>query len=237
MERAVRSPIRTTRDDGRVGALVVIFPTPGPTVRGTTRNSPAEVKTMTSRRIVSLLGVLAVLSQATPAEAQFARRYAGISGGATYSNLTNYNLANSDWRWGATAGLVVGTVTFDYSFVELAPSWTQQGGSGLRIDYVDIPLLIGGLVPVGDRNIVFRMYGGIALGLKISCNLDACDAVKGSTWSLPVGVSFARVIGSGRFVGVDGRYAIGLSDALDVLRVTSRSWQFRLLFGLPLGGR
>ena len=193
---------------------------------------------MTSHRIAPFVGVLAALFLATPAEAQFARRYAGISGGATYSNLTNYNVANSDWRWGATAGLVLGTVTFDYSFVELAPSWSQQGGSELRIDYVDIPLLIGGLIPVGDRNVIFRMYGGIALGLKVACNLDTiCDSAKGSVWSLPVGVSFAKVIGSGRFVGVDGRYAIGLSDPLDVLRVTGRSWQFRLLFGLPVGGR
>ena len=193
---------------------------------------------MTSYRIASLFGVVAMLSYVAPAEAQFARRYAGVSGGGTYSNLTNYNVANSDWRWGATAGVVVGTVTFDYSFVELAPSWTQQGGGDLRIDYVDIPLLIGGLIPVGDRNVVFRMYGGVALGLKVACNLDAvCDGAKGSVWTLPVGVSFAKVIGSGRFVGVDGRYAIGLSDALDVLDVTSRSWQVRLLFGLPLGGR
>ncbi|MDH4044602.1 MAG: outer membrane beta-barrel protein [Gemmatimonadota bacterium] len=193
---------------------------------------------MTAHRITPLLVVLAMLCAAGPAEAQFARRYAGISGGATYSNLTNYNVANSDWRWGGTAGLVIGTVTFDYSFVELAPSWTQQGGSDLRIDYVDIPLLIGGLIPVGDRDNVFRMYGGIALGLKVACNLDTiCDAAKGSVWSLPVGVSFAKMIGSGRFIGVDGRYAIGLSDAIDVLRVTSRSWQFRALFGFRLGAR
>lgn len=193
---------------------------------------------MPTHRVLPILGVVAMVCAAEPAEAQFARRYAGISGGATYSNLTNYSAVNSDWRWGATAGLVIGTVTFDYSFVELAPSWTQQGGSDLRIDYVDIPLLIGGLVPVGGQSVILRMYAGIGLGLKVACNLDTgCDGVKSSVWSLPVGVSFAKVIGSGRFVGVDGRYAIGLSDALDALSATSRSWQFRLLFGFPLGAR
>jgi hypothetical protein len=193
---------------------------------------------MTPQRITSLVGFLAVLCAAAPAEAQFARRYVGLSGGGTYSNLTNYSAVNSDWRWGGTAGLVIGTVTFDYSFVELAPSWTQQGGGDLRIDYVDIPLLIGGLVPVGGQSVILRMYAGIGLGLKVACNLDTgCDGVKSSVWSLPVGVSFAKVIGSGRFVGVDGRYAIGLSDAFDALSATSRSWQFRLLFGMPLGAQ
>jgi len=180
-----------------------------------------------------------LLAVAAPAHAQFAHRYAALTGGASYSSITDYNVA-SDWRWGGTAGLAVGVITFDYSYVELAPSWTQMGAGDLRLDYVDIPLILGGLVPLGSRDLVGRLYAGVSLGLKVSCSYEqqaVCDAAKGSTWALPVGISLARVLGNGRFVGVDARYILGLSAVFELTQAKPRSWQFRALFGLPLGGR
>jgi hypothetical protein len=76
--------------------------------------------------------------------------------------------------------------------------------------------------------------------VKVSCKADlatVCDAAKSTTWALPVGLSIAHVIGGGRFVGVDARYNIGLSDSFELSDATQRSWQFRAMFGLPMGGR
>lgn len=189
-------------------------------------------------RIVLVI-VAALTLGPSPAEAQrMARRYFGVTAGASYSSLTNYNVA-TDWRWGASAGVMVGTLTFDFSFVEFAPAWTQLGGSGLRLDYVDLPLMLGGLIPVAQERVLLRLYGGVSLGLKVGCSTEvaaACDAVKGSSWGLPIGGSIATTLGTGRFVGLDGRYLLGLSDAFEVLDVTNRSWQFRAFFGFPIGG-
>jgi len=185
------------------------------------------------------LGATLLALCAAPGSAQFAHRYAALTGGGTYNSITDYNVT-SDWRWGGTAGIAAGVVTFDYSYVELAPAWTQLGGGDARIDYVDIPLMLGGLLPLGSRDMIGRLYGGVSLALKVSCKYETqavCDAVKGSTWGLPVGISLARVMGGGRFVGVDARYNIGLSDVFELTQATQRSWQFRALFGLPLGGR
>jgi hypothetical protein len=170
------------------------------------------------------------------ADAQVARSYAGLSGGATYSNYTNYNVA-SDWRWGGTAGAFIGTTTFDYSFIELSPAWVQEGGDDFRADYIDIPLLIGGLVPIGNRDAIFRLYAGIGLGVKLSCSETDCDALNSTMWSLPVGISFAKAMGTGKFIGLDARYSIGLSDAFELSIATQKAWQFRAFFGIPIMGR
>lgn len=190
-----------------------------------------------SSLIVAILAVAAV----APAHAQIAHYYAGLTGGATYGKITNDVDLNTDWRWGGTAGLMAGWVTSKFHFVELAPSWTQMGGGNVRIDYVDIPLNSGVLLPLGDHNTLLRAYMGIVLSLKVSCTADVaavCDAAKGTFWAWPLGVSVVRVLGGGRFVGVDTRYApLPIYHAFEGSDAVQRSWQFRALFGLPLGGR
>jgi hypothetical protein len=180
---------------------------------------------------------LVLLCGSGSAHAQVAYRYAGFTGGGTYSDLANWNVSN-EHRWGGTAGLMIGSTTFDYSFVELSPAWTQMGGGDFRIDYIDIPLLVGGLMPVGGRDMIFRLYGGIGFAFKLSCSEEVlCETVQGDYWSLPLGLSFMKAAGTGKFFGLDARYTIGLSDTFEVGEMTNRSWQFRAFFGLPLGGR
>ena len=189
----------------------------------------------------SLIAAILALAAVAPADAQIAHWYAGLTGGATYSNIKDYSAINSDWRWGGTAGLMAGWVTSKFHFVELTPSWTQMGGGNVRLDYVDIPVMSGLLLPLGDRSTLLRAYMGLTLSFKVSCTADVaavCDAAKGTFWAWPLGVSVVRVLGGGRFVGVDTRYApFPIYHAFDGSDAVQRSWQFRALFGLPLGGR
>jgi hypothetical protein len=188
--------------------------------------------------MISKLALAALLAGvvAGTAEAQVARRYVGLAGGAAYSSLTNYNVSN-EWRWGATAGVFGGVTTFDYSFVELAPSWIQLGGGDFGVDYIEIPLMLGGMVPMGNRDALFRLYAGVGINVKLSCDEGVdCDAVNSTMWTLPIGLSFAKAVGNGRFIGIDARYNLGLSDTFDGLsEVTQRSWRFGAFFGLPVG--
>lgn len=189
------------------------------------------------RQLVSILLPLLVVS-APAAHGQVAARYVGVAGGATSSDVSSPGGISSDSRWGATAGLVAGTVTFDYSFIELGPSWMQAGGGDLRLDYLDVPLLVGALVPIAGRDMIFRLYGGIGIGFKLGCSAEgaaaiACDLAKGSAWSIPLGASFAKELANGKFIGLDARYGVPLSDAFE-LGTRVRPWQFRLLFGTPI---
>ena len=189
----------------------------------------------------SLIVAILALAAVAPAHAQIAHYYAGLTGGATYGNITNNLAINSDWRWGGTAGLMAGWVTSKYNFVELTPSWSQMGGGEVRIDYVDIPVMSGVLLPLGNRNTLLRAYMGLTLSLKVGCTAEVatvCDAAKGSFWAWPLGVSVVRVLGGGRFVGVDTRYApFPIYHAFEGSDAVQRSWQFRALVGLPVGGR
>lgn len=187
--------------------------------------------------MIRKLAVAAVLAAvvAGAAEAQVARRYVGFAGGATYSDFTNYNVS-TEWRWGGTAGVFGGVTTFDYSYVELAPSWSQLGGGDFGIDYIEIPLLLGGMMPVGNRDALFRLYAGVGINVKLSCaEAVECDLVNSTMWTLPIGLSFAKAVGNGRFIGIDARYNLGLSDSFELAQATQRSWRFGAFFGLPVG--
>ena len=189
----------------------------------------------------SVITAILALAPVASGHGQIAHVYGGFTGGATYNNITDYEAINSDWRWGGTAGLMAGVVTSKHTFVELSPSWTQMGGGEARLDYVEVPLPSGVLLPIGDGNTLFRGYLGVTASFKVSCTAETatvCDAAKGTFWALPMGVSVVRVLGGGRFVGLDTRYApFPIYHVFEETRAVQRSWQFRAMFGLPLGGR
>jgi hypothetical protein len=47
-------------------------------------------------------------------------------------------------------------------------------------------------------------------------------------------VTFARVLASGKFVGLDIRYDVPISDAFETSIAKNRTWVFKAVFGLPI---
>lgn len=190
---------------------------------------------------VLALGVILSLLVASPALAQRAGAlFGGVSGGATVGDLFGGSV-NTDSRWGGTAGLFAGWRTFRNQVVVVEANWVQKGGEGTRLDYIEIPLLVGGVVPAYGGDLRFRGYIGIDLAFKIGCEsgdvrLD-CDRAKSTEWSMPFGLMFGRWLESGRFFALDVRYSLGLSDPFETSVAYNRSWQFRLFIGGPLPGR
>ncbi|UCC81841.1 MAG: hypothetical protein JSW46_12615 [Gemmatimonadota bacterium] len=194
---------------------------------------------MVRNRVLALAAVLSVLV-ASPALAQRAGDIiGGVSGGATVGDLFGGSV-NTDSRWGGTAGLFAGWRTFRNSVVALEANWVQKGGKGIRLDYIEIPLLVGGVVPAYGGDLRLRGYIGIDLAFKIGCESEValldCDRAESTEWSMPFGVMAGRWLDSGRFIALDVRYALGLSDAFETSIPYNRSWQFRLLIGGPLRG-
>jgi len=171
---------------------------------------------------------------AAPAVAQ--RQFVGLTGGATLSDFGN--IASSS-RWGGTAGVTLGYRTFNWSVVNLEGSWVQRGDENIRLDYIDVPLLVGGVARTGGGDIRTRFYGGIDVAFKISCNATtdrfSCDNVRGTQWFLPFGLMVGRWTRGGTFVAVDVRYLLGLSDVFELSTVYSRGWQFKLQVGRSVG--
>jgi hypothetical protein len=162
-------------------------------------------------------------------------RFAAVVGGATLSDMAGL-AATSDSRWGATAGLLFGVNTWRTA-ITLEGNYIQKGGGDTRLDYIELPLTLGAVVPAGGAGRV-RLYGGVSVGFKVSCDSDIapCDAAEGTEWGLPIGVQFGRTAPSGgSFFAFDVRYTFALSDAFEALDVYNRPWQFRLMFGKVLG--
>jgi hypothetical protein len=192
---------------------------------------------------VSVVAAIAAVTLTTTAQAQDSK-FAGISGGASLSDMRS-NLTNTSSRWGGMAGVFAG-YRRSYAIGVLEANWVQKGGKDVtgdgstRIDYIEIPFLIGGGTET-PSGILFRVYTGIGIGFSISCSSTStsaqrdCDRKNSTEWSWPIGLLIGRSIGDGpMFAAIDGRYSIGLSDTFEGASLKNYSWQFRLLVGRRL---
>lgn len=171
-------------------------------------------------------------------------RFAGISGGATLSDMRG-GLTNTNSRWGGTAGLFVGYRSWRMVGV-LEANWVQKGGKdavgdgGTRIDYIEFPFLIGGASEAGGT--LIRFYTGIGIGFPISCSSTStdpqqnnCDRKKTPQWTWPFGLMLGRSLGDGpNFVAVDARYSIALGDTFEGAFMQNYTWSFKLMVGRRL---
>ncbi len=165
------------------------------------------------------------------------QKFVGVVGGAT---VMDFGSVNADSRWGGVAGLTAGVRTASWSVLNLEVAWTRRGSDGVRLDYIDIPVMIGAVGRSGRQGeFRGRFYTGIGVGFKVACQGSvalSCDAAKGTHWYWPSGLLFGRWSPDGTFVGLDVRYDWGLSDAFDASRAFNRGFQFRMLLG-KAGGR
>jgi hypothetical protein len=182
---------------------------------------------------ICLLVLALGLVVATPASAQRSRSMVGISAGATTSDIEG-GFINTSSQWGFIGG-IFGTC--------LEANYVQKGGKDVAdLSYIDIPFIVGAVIPTDNDGINFNFYTGIGLGIKVSCSedegssiSDPCGRAKGTEWNWPVGLAFAIRTASGKYFGLDGRYSIGISDAFEGSAARNRSWQFKALFGIPAG--
>ncbi|UCD25757.1 MAG: outer membrane beta-barrel protein [Gemmatimonadota bacterium] len=176
---------------------------------------------------------LVLLVLTSPALGQ--RQYVGLTGGATLSDFGN---TTSGSRWGGVAGIAAGFRNYNWSVINLEATWTQRGDENIRLDYIDIPLLIGGVARAGS-DIRTRFYAGIDVAFKIGCNAGTvvfnCDNAKGTQWFLPFGVMIGKWKTRSTYFGIDVRYLLGLSDTFETSNIWSRGWQFRVNVGRSVG--
>jgi Outer membrane protein beta-barrel domain len=184
---------------------------------------------------VATIAVVAV----TPAQAQ--KQFVGITGGAT---VGDFGSVSSNSRWGGTAGITLGYRNFNWSVVNIEGLWVQRGAEGLRLDYIEVPLLIGGVARVGSSgDFRSRFYGGIQVAFKINCSAStsgpslapSCATANSTVWGLPFGVQLGRWKPNGSFVALDVRYMLGLSNAFSTSNAYNRGWMFKLVFGKSIG--
>jgi|GEM_PF-1278942 len=188
----------------------------------------------TLSRGLNLTALFVVLGLTLPYRLAAQYKYFGFIGGANLSDMSDETgFYSTGTRWGGTAGAVMGLRTKSRMVVALEPAWSQMGGNDVRIDFVEVPLVLGGM---GGSSSQTRVGGyiGIMPAFKVSCDIkvgtNSCNSVKGTSWFLPLGSRFMFKTGKRKFVGLDVRYAIPLGSSFDPVNVRLRTWSFRLVF-------
>ena len=176
------------------------------------------------------------ISTAAPADAQLRRAFAGVSAGASSSQLSASS--NSDFRWGAMVGAFGAFRPTGGTITTVEANWVQKGGGNTRLEYIEIPLTVGVDGPLGDSGMRGRIYSGVGFGFRVACSTDAvtlnCDNANSTEWTWPLGLQLGRRTDDGRLVAFDVRYSIGLSRVFSNRAPENRAWQFRLSYGLPI---
>lgn len=209
---------------------------------------------------VYLVGlVLALLAgQTTPAAAQ--RYLMGFTGGGTYSNLKGTFFGtegSSDFVWGTMLGGYVNFLFHPNVNLRLELDYVSKGGAGVNAgtgDALDFDLVyveFPAMVEVGlKRNKLYGgVYGGIALGYSLTCNVTEPDGRKLGCFesslvsepealelSVPLGATVGFDLGK-VLLFLDGRYSLGLSTVPQspTAEFKNHSWQFLARVGFPVG--
>jgi hypothetical protein len=183
----------------------------------------------------ALLPVALILAAPAPASGQApGSKFVALIGGAVHSDLGSF--VNTGGRWGGTAGILLGVNTSWSSFT-VEGNWIQKGDESTHLDYIEVPVTVGRVILLRDGKTRGRLYAGLSLGFKTSCESEVldCDLAEDKELGLPLGFQFATVRGANSFIGIDVRYTYPLIEVYDDLNAHNRPWQFRLMFGRTLG--
>jgi hypothetical protein len=183
----------------------------------------------------ALLPVALILAAPAPASGQApGSKFVALIGGAVHSDLGSF--VNTGGRWGGTAGILLGVNT-SWSSITLEGNWIQKGDESTHLDYIEVPVTVGRVILLRDGKTRGRLYAGLSLGFKTSCESEVldCDLAEDKELGLPLGFQFATVRGANSFIGIDVRYTYPLIEVYDDLNAHNRPWQFRLMFGRTLG--
>ena len=183
----------------------------------------------------ALLPVALILAAPAPASGQApGSKFVALIGGAVHSDLGSF--VNTGGRWGGTAGILLGVNTSWSSFT-VEGNWIQKGDESTHLDYIEVPVTVGRVMLLRDGKTRGRLYAGLSLGFKTSCESEVldCDLAEDKELGLPLGFQFATVRGANSFIGIDVRYSFPLIEVYDDLNAHNRPWQFRLMFGRTLG--
>ena len=203
-----------------------------------------------------VLAFALVFAAADTAEAQTQPLRLGLTAGAVTSSVGGDYYSVGDWKWGFMAGAFGQYHIARQTYIGLEANYVPKGGKrvgfsqgstqDLNLEYIELPLTIGYVNRFSGWE--SNLYIGVAFAFQISCkvvptgtsNSTDCDdapllpSKKTTEWSIPFGFGFAKDMG-GSLLGLDVRYALGLSDIFENSNVRNRSWQFTAKWAVPIG--
>lgn len=193
--------------------------------------------------LFSLLVAVGSLS-AAPLAAQVPVQF-GVMAGASFAKLGGSDVGSNDTRTGFVAGGFLRFTPAGMFALEPQLLYVQKGakadfGGGitgtLKLDYVQVPVLIKLNIPMADKAVAPNIFVGPAIGFKASCKISASNgssSASGSCADNDFGIKstdFSAVFGAGldiRHFSFQGRYDLGLTKLGDGSAnndVKNRAW-------------
>ncbi len=186
----------------------------------------------------SLLVVVAVLFAASLAVPQASAQgiKLGVKGGVNLAKLGGSDAGSTESKAGFVAGGFVEFMLGNMFAIQPEVLYSQKGAKEsiggdevkLKVDYVEVPLLLKLNIPIEGSKVHPSVYAGPAVAFKASCKLaadiggvsasESCDdaglEIKSTDFGLAFGGGVSFDVG-GAEVGVDVRYTLGLSSIDD----------------------
>lgn len=139
-----------------------------------------------------------------------------------------------------------GTIDTTYAIPNFKNVTAPIGDAEVTLDYIEIPILIAGILQTGESAYV-RGYAGPCLGILVSADAkgvmsgepyeeDISDTLDNIDFALDFGASFVYAFGAWSGM-IDGRYAIGLNSIDDSnldIEIKTRTWEVSLGVLIPL---
>jgi len=203
-------------------------------------------------RKLTIAGIALLLGLVSTSTALGQGRTLGVRLGTSIASLNTdaQDLLDRDNRTGVVAGVFYnrslgGPLGYQVEVLYASRGTDFEDGSSFDLAYVEIPALLKVSIPVG----MLRpgLFGGVALAVKVDCQLDdgtstKCDDVEGldvnsTDWNAVVGGDVQLGL-AGLSIWGDARYYVGLSNIgefADVVEdVKNRSWELTAGVGIPL---
>lgn len=200
-------------------------------------------------RYLRTFGISLALALATASTAMAQGRTLGARVGASVATLDvdAADVLDEENRTGLVAGVFynrsMGLLGYQLEVLYAKRGTDFEGGGSLDLTYLQIPALLRVNLPLGILQP--GVFGGVAVALKLDCEVDeseACDDIEGVDVN---DVDFNAVVGAdlryglvGFGIWLDGRHYMGLSDIGEfeelVGDVKNRSWEFSVGLGIPL---
>ncbi|MCK5482720.1 MAG: PorT family protein [Gemmatimonadetes bacterium] len=189
------------------------------------------------RMRIALVVTLLLALTAMPAAAQV-----GIAGGGIASDAnvevdgtsvdtesrTGFQFGVS-YATGGIFGIIVGGYYSEKGFA------VANSADRVRLSYIEVPVMGVVRLPILERVLGPRLYGGINGGYEVSCSTDGsvptnfCDETNKFDFGLKGGIGLQVL-----FFGLDFAYTYGLSDVAkeESLKINNRAWSLALLIGV-----
>lgn len=203
-------------------------------------------------RKLRIAGIALLLGLVSTSAALGQGRTLGVRLGTSIASLNTdaQDLLDRENRTGVVAGVFYnrslgGPLGYQVEVLYAGRGTDFEDGSSFDLAYVEIPALLKVSVPVG----MLRpgLFGGVALAVKVDCQVDdgtstKCDDVEGldvksTDWNAVVGGDLQLGL-AGLSIWGDARYYVGLSNIgefADVVEdVKNRSWELTAGVGIPL---